>query len=94
NGAIGTIGFEPQIADAAFKLSSTNQFTEKPVKGKNGYYIIRFKERTYPLEQDFEKEKEGIIKVLLEKKKEITFSSWLAQVKSSSNIIKEKEYLE
>lgn len=94
NGTMGSIGYEPQLSDAAFKLSNNNQYAENSVKGKKGYYVIRFKERMYPLAQDFGKEKERIAKALLEQKKENTFSSWLAQVKSRGKIIIEKEFLE
>ncbi|MBU1054372.1 MAG: SurA N-terminal domain-containing protein [Proteobacteria bacterium] len=94
NGTIGSIGYEPQLSETAFKLSGNKQYTESPVKGNNGFYVIRFKERKYPLEQDFAKEKEKIEKALLEQKKETTFSSWLSEVKSNSEIIIEKEFQE
>lgn len=94
NESIGTIGHEPQLSDAAFKLSNSKRFAETPVKGKNGYYVMLFKERIYPLAQDFGKEKEKIIKALIEQKKENTFSSWLAKVKNNSEIVIEKEFLE
>lgn len=94
NGTMGSIGYEPQLSEAAFKLSGNNQYTEGPVKGNNGFYVIRFKERKYPSEQDFAKEKEKIENALLEQKKENTFSSWLSGVKSNSEIRIEKEYQE
>ncbi|MGB5158951.1 SurA N-terminal domain-containing protein [Desulfobacterium sp. N47] len=94
SGPVGSIGYEPQLSEAAFKLSDDNKYAETPVKGKNGYYIMRFKERENPPEQDFDKEKERIVKALLEQKKENTFSSWLEKIKSSSEIIIEKEYSE
>lgn len=94
NESIGKIGYEPELADTAFKLSKENAYSEKPVRGKKGYYLLKFKERKDPDPALFEKEKEGMIKTLLEQKKLKTFEAWLAGVKSGSKILIEKEFQE
>ena len=94
NENMGKIGYGPELADAAFKLSKDKPFSEKPVKGKKGYYLLKFKERKDPDPEDFRKEKESMIKTLLEEKKLKTFEAWLAGVKSSSKIMIEKEFQE
>jgi peptidyl-prolyl cis-trans isomerase D len=94
NENMGKIGNEPELADAAFKLSKDKPFSEKPVKGKKGYYLLKFKERKDPDPENFEKEKESMIKTLLEEKKLKTFEAWLAGIKSSSKIMIEKEFQE
>lgn len=94
NENMGKIGYEPELADAAFKLSKDKPFSQKPVKGKKGYYLLTFKDRKDPDPEDFRKEKESMIKTLLEEKKLKTFEAWLAGVKSSSKIMIEKEFQE
>lgn len=68
NENMGKIGYEPELADAAFKLSVDKPFSEKPVKGKKGYYLLKFTERKDPDTESFGKEKESMIKALLEEK--------------------------
>lgn len=94
NENVGKIGYEPELADAAFKLSKEKQYSEKPVKGRNGYYLLMFKERKDPDPEGFRKEKESLIKTLLEEKKLKTFDAWLAGIKSGSKIMIEKEFQE
>ena len=94
NENMGKIGYEPELADASFKLSKDKLFSEKPVKGKKGYYLLKFKERKDPDPEHFEKEKENMIKTLLEEKKLKTFEAWLAGIKNSSKIVIEKEFQE
>jgi peptidyl-prolyl cis-trans isomerase D len=94
NENMGKIGYEPELADAAFKLSKDNPYSEKPVKGKKGYYLLKFKERKDPDPDGFLKEKDAIIKALLEQKKLKTFEAWLAEIKKGSDIIIEKEFQE
>lgn len=94
NENMGKIGYEPELADTAFKLSKDKLFSEKPVKGKKGYYLLKFKDRKDPDPEGFRKEKESMIKTLLEEKKLKTFEAWLAGVKSGSEIIIEKEFQE
>ncbi len=94
NENMGKIGYEPELAGVAFKLSKNKPFSEKPVKGKKGYYLLKFKERKDPDTEIFKKEKESIIKALLEQKKQKTFEAWLAVVKSSSKILIEQEFQE
>ncbi len=94
NENMGKIGNEPELADAAFKLSKDKPFSEKPVKGKKGYYLLKLKERKDPDPEGFLKEKDSLIKTLLDEKKLKTFEAWLAGVKSSSKIMIEKEFQE
>jgi len=94
NENMGKIGYEPELADAAFKLSEDKPFSEKPVKGKRGYYLLKFTERKDPDTESFGKEKESMIKALLEEKKLKTFEAWIAGIKNSSKIVIEKEFQE
>ncbi len=93
NDSIPHIGFEPKISEEAFKLSSKKEFTEKPIKGKKGYYVIKLKEKKWPDPEGFGKEKASITKRLLQQKKSKSFDSWLSRIKSQSEIIIEDSFL-
>lgn len=86
NGSIPEIGSEREIAQAAFEMSEQNPLPENPLKGRKGYYVIRFEERKPPEEEGFEEEKKQIRERLLQQKQYKTFSNWIAQVKDQSEI--------
>jgi peptidyl-prolyl cis-trans isomerase D len=94
NSSIPYIGFEQNISQAAFKLSNENILPEAPVKGENGYYIIRFKDRKEPGLNGFEEEKEKIKEKLLKQKMVITFDAWLSSIRNKSVISIEKSFWE
>ena len=90
--SIPNIGFEQNISQAAFKLSNENMLPEAPIKGKKGYYIIRFKDRKEPELNGFEEEK--IKEKLLKQKMTKTFDAWLSNIRKRSNITIEKGFWE
>ena len=92
NGSIPSIGFEQNISQAAFKLSNENMLSDAPIKGKKGYYIIRFKERKKPGLNEFEEEKEKIKEKLLKQKMLKTFDAWLSSIRNKSVISIEKGF--
>lgn len=94
NSSIPYIGFEQNISQAAFKLSNENILPEAPVKGKNGYYIIRFRDRKEPGLNGFEEEKEKIKDKLLKQKMVITFDAWLSSIRNKSVVSIEKSFWE
>ncbi len=86
NGSIPDIGQEREIAQAAFELSNTNPLPRSPIKGRKGYYVIRFEDKKLPDEEAFEREKKQVKQRLLQQKQFKTFNNWLAQVKDQSEI--------
>ncbi len=80
------LNIDSEIISAAYNLSESNRLPEAPVSAAKGYYVITLKERKKPEASLFEKEKDRILKQLLEKKKTNTFNSWVAQVRSNSTI--------
>jgi peptidyl-prolyl cis-trans isomerase D len=94
NGSINKIGFENEIVKAAFLLSKKKQLPDDVIKGKKGYYVIRFKDRKQPPVAEFAATKKNIVERLLQQKKYQTFNSWLAQLKSKSEISIEDGFLD
>lgn len=86
NDSIPEIGFERDIAEAAFQLTDENKLPEEILKGVKGYYVIQFKDRKLPESDAFDKEKEDIKQRLLSQKKSRIFDEMLAQIKSKSDI--------
>ncbi|MBT8351875.1 MAG: SurA N-terminal domain-containing protein [Deltaproteobacteria bacterium] len=86
NGSIGKIGFENEIAKSAFLLSKKNRLPNEIIKGKNGYYVIQFKNRKQPPITEFAKKKKEIAERLLQQKKYQIFTTWVAQIKNNSEI--------
>ena len=86
NGSIPEIGQEREIAQAAFELSNTNPLPQSPIKGRKGYYVIRFEDKKLPDEEAFEEEKKQVKQRLLQQKQFKTFNNWLGQVKDQSEI--------
>jgi peptidyl-prolyl cis-trans isomerase D len=68
NGSIPDIGFERDIAEAAFQLTDQKTLPENVLKGSKGYYVIQFKGRKISEPENFDKEKENIKNRLLEQK--------------------------
>jgi peptidyl-prolyl cis-trans isomerase D len=86
NQPIAELGYESEITNAAFDLSQENKYPEKILKGRNGYYIIGFKDRNVPDTGDFEKEKENIRQRLMVQKQMKTFEDWMTQTRNNSDI--------
>jgi len=92
NDTIPNIGYEREITDKGFKLSKKNSFTDDPIKGKKGYYIIRLKERkTSEPKSLTDKDIEGIKKKIQQQKEREVYMAFIEKLKSVSDIqIKEE----
>jgi len=94
NDSIPEIGYEQQIAGAAFKLTEKKRFPEETLKGSKGIYVIRYKKRKMPDSDGFEKEKAQIIENQLKNKKIKVFNEWLSNLREKSDISIEEEFKE
>ncbi len=93
NESIPDIGYEREIAKAAFKLSEESKLPESEFKGRKGYYVIQFKERKEPDQEAFDKDKEEVRKKLIQQKQFKTFDTWLSKIKEQSEIFIEPGFL-
>ena len=94
NGTIPNIGFEYELARAAFELSDESRLPQEVFRSDKGYYVIKFKQRKTPPMEEFEKERADVKERLLQQKRSETRRAWLEQKKSSSEIIVESGFLE
>ena len=86
NDQIKDIGWENEISQMAFTLSSTQPLAEDVIRGKNGFYVIRLKDRRLPDSQGFDKEKKQLQEVLSKQKELKAFKLWLSEARKKSEI--------
>ncbi len=92
NGTIPKLGYEPEIIKAAFELSPSKPLADKPLKGRQGYYVIRLKKRQPPGDEQFARDRQQVRSRLLSQKKSRVFDQWLKAVKKNSQIRIEEAY--
>ncbi len=94
SGTIPGLGYEPEIIKTAFELSASDPVAEKPLKGRQGYYVISLKERRAPSDEQFAKSRKQVRERLLSQKRSRVFDQWLKAVKDNSEIVIEDAYSE
>jgi peptidyl-prolyl cis-trans isomerase D len=92
NDQIKDIGWENEISQMAFTLSSTQPLAEDIVRGKNGFYVIRLKDRRLPDSQGFDKEKKQLQEILSQQKELKAFKLWLSEARKKSDITIEEGF--
>jgi peptidyl-prolyl cis-trans isomerase D len=85
--SIPGVGYEPDIAHAAFKLSESDKIHADAIKGQKGYFVISLRERKEPPLDGYEKEKSDIKARLLQQKAFQTVEAWLNRAKDESEIV-------
>lgn len=94
SGAIPGIGLEREIQDAAFLLSTSRPFPDGVIKGRQGYYVIRFKARQAADPKEFEDQKSLITSSLLHQKRQTAIGGLLARLREKSEITVEEGFLD
>jgi len=75
-------------------LSKKNNLSQQPLKGNQGLYIIRLKERKKADTKEFDEKKTEIRQKLLQQKKYSTFSTYLAELKKRSKITIQDKFIQ
>ncbi len=92
--AIPNIGNDSTLSGAAFDLSRDKPFSDKVVEGDTGLYVIAYKERKTPEDEQFNKEKDAVINQLLSQKKSQLFESYIAYLRGKSDISISKQLVD
>jgi peptidyl-prolyl cis-trans isomerase D len=92
-GAIPTVGREPEISQAAFALSAKTAVADSVFKGVSGYYVIKLNERKAADADGLADQKESIKNGVLSQKQNKLIQNWLAGIKETSEILIEEGYL-
>jgi peptidyl-prolyl cis-trans isomerase D len=93
SGAIPDIGFERDILEAAFLLSSSKQLPDSVLRGKQGYYVIHLKGRQQADLKEYENKKSEIVSNLLRQKRQKTLKELLDWLRGKSQITIEEGFL-
>ena len=87
NASIPTVGYEPEVARAAFNLSDSKKLHDDVIKGQKGYFVIHFLKRQEPSPEGFEKEKAQIKARLQQQKTFKAVGDWLTRLKDESESV-------
>ena len=93
-GEIPKIGSEPDIQETAFLLSRPKPVPDAVVKGKQGYYVFRFKSRQEADVDGFEDKKPQITSSLLLAKRQGAIGELLAGLREKSEITIQEGFLD
>jgi peptidyl-prolyl cis-trans isomerase D len=86
NEAIEKIGYQPEMAAAAFTLSEQNPLPENPVRSGDGFYVFRLLDRQAPTEAITATDLEQIKTQLQQRKQRQLFEDWVAEARSRADI--------
>ncbi len=80
------IGASAELIESAFSLTKQAPLPEKSCKINEKYYVIRFKERTLPQQEQFQTEKQSFRVLQLNKKTEDVFRQRLSELRQQSSV--------
>lgn len=84
-GTIPELGQSPEIVKAAFELKE-NAFHPGVLKGNDGYYLISFKEKKVPGEEEVKKHMADVMQQIKSMKQNSAYGEWIAALKEKSTI--------
>lgn len=85
-GGTGKIGYEPRIGAVAFELTTDQPIADQVVEGRQGWFVLRLKERKLPSRDDFVKELKSTRQRLAAQRKQAVFQRWIADLRARSEI--------
>jgi peptidyl-prolyl cis-trans isomerase D len=94
NQAIPKIGFNRDLIDTAFALSSENPLPEEVFEVNRNYYVIRLVDRREPPAENFTQEKDSVKSRLVQQKQFQTLEGWLAARRDTSEIEIQEGFLQ
>ncbi len=92
NDSIPDIGYERDVIEAAFALTSEAPLGEAVFKASKGYYLIALKAREAADPDGFEEQKDTIQQRLLQQKQNAVYEQWMAAAKARSEIFIEAPF--
>lgn len=91
--------FVPEIGNArvlkevVFNLSKEKPYPDSAIETDKGVVIVKFKERTVPGQEDFQKQKDRLEKQVVQMKKEELFNQFLDHLKAHTEIKVDRKLL-
>jgi peptidyl-prolyl cis-trans isomerase D len=94
SGTIPGIGFEQDIQSTAFSLSEAKPYPDEVIKGRKGYYVIRFKEMKEPDAEGFEEMRSQITSSLLAQKQQRAVEEFIDHLRGNSEIVIQEGFID
>lgn len=88
--SIPNIGSNQAIINKVFIIKSVGDVAPEPFKTDLGYYVFRLGEKLPALDDDFQKQKENLMKRIQQGKAQTLVQKWLDSVKQKSEIVLEE----
>lgn len=85
-GGTGKIGYEPRISAVAFELTMDQPLADQVVEGRQGWYVLRLKERKLPSRENFVNALKSTRQRLAAQRKQAVFQQWIADLRARSEI--------
>jgi peptidyl-prolyl cis-trans isomerase D len=93
-GSIPEIGSEQELVTVAFSMGPTNPIPDNVIKGRQGYFVIRFKDRKSADRNEFESRKEDIIAQIISQKQQRFINQWLARLRQEGEVIVQEGFVD
>lgn len=84
SGSFPDVGNDPALAAAVFGMKPGS--ISNPIKGTNGYYVVRLDSLTRKGDAEWATEKESFISGLLPQKRQTIFTSWFDNILQNSRV--------
>ena len=94
SGSIPDIGFERDLVNAAFSLGPSQRLPEEVIKGRQGVFVIRLKDRKAADPKDFQEQKESIKTQITAQKQQRLVEEWLAQLRQEGQVTIQEGFLD
>jgi peptidyl-prolyl cis-trans isomerase D len=92
--SIPGIGAEQEVMDVAFSLNPSAPLPGAVIKARQGYYVIRLKDRQAADPKEFEAKKSDTKAGVIFQKRQKLMDEWLAQLRQEGEITIEEGFLE
>jgi hypothetical protein len=67
------------LTSAAFLLSDKQQYPDKPIAWQGRYYLLAFKGKRLPTQEEFQKDRENLERRVLEDKRQVLLDAWFRE---------------
>jgi peptidyl-prolyl cis-trans isomerase D len=67
------------LTSSAFLLSDKQQYPDKPIAWQGKYYLLAFKGKRLPTQEEFQKDRENLERRVLEDKRQVLLDAWFRE---------------
>jgi peptidyl-prolyl cis-trans isomerase D len=94
SGSIPGLGFEKEIVNVAFSLEPTNRLPDLAIKGRQGFFVIRFKDRKAADPKTFQAQKADIMAEIMSQKQRLLVDEWLTLLRQEGEVTIQEGFLD